>query len=419
MIETKFKETELGPIPEDWKIGVYADFLSKFSAGSTPYRGNLSNFVGDIPWLSSGELNYCLIEDSIEHISEEAKKTSHLTLHPAGTFLMAITGLEAPGTRGRCAILKNPCTTNQSCLAIYPTESMITDYLYWFYRQWSELFGLQHSQGSKQQSFTARMVEKLPIYAPSIEEQKEISSTLYAIDAYIHELEKLISKKRDVLQGSRQQLLSAKTRLKGYSKKWIDIQIGNIGKTYTGLSGKTKSNFGHGEGKYITFLNVLNNSEIDISKLEQVEISIDEKQNQVKVGDLFFNTSSETPEEVGMCSTLSIESPNTFLNSFCFGFRITHPGVDSLFLTYLFRSDIGRRLMSYLAKGVTRYNLSKSEFKSSLLRIPSSIEEQKEISEILSSMEMEIAELEAKLEKYKAVRDGMMQQLLTGKIRLI
>ncbi len=100
MIETKFKQTELCRIPEDWDIGTFADFLITFSAGATPYRGIPDNFVGTIPWISSGELNYCEIENTREHISSDAQKNTHLTLHKPGTFLIAITGLEAAGTRG-------------------------------------------------------------------------------------------------------------------------------------------------------------------------------------------------------------------------------------------------------------------------------------------------------------------------------
>lgn len=116
MIETKFKQSELGPIPEDWEVGTFADFLTTFSAGATPYRGIPDNFIGQIPWISSGELNYCEINDTREHISLDAQRNTHLTLHKPGTFLIAITGLEAAGTRGRCAFVKNTIN-NKSVLS--------------------------------------------------------------------------------------------------------------------------------------------------------------------------------------------------------------------------------------------------------------------------------------------------------------
>lgn len=170
MIETKFKQTELAFIPEDWDVGTFADFLTTFSAGATPYRGLPDNFIGQIPWISSGELNYCEIDDTREHISLDAQKKTHLTVHKPGTFLIAITGLEAEGTRGRCAFVKTLATTNQSCLAINSTDRMTVEYLFWFYRQWSDYLAFNFSQGSKQQSFTAEIAKRLPIYAPSLKE---------------------------------------------------------------------------------------------------------------------------------------------------------------------------------------------------------------------------------------------------------
>ena len=188
MIETKFKQTELCRIPEDWDIGTFADFLITFSAGATPYRGIPDNFVGTIPWISSGELNYCEIENTREHISSDAQKNTHLTLHKPGTFLIAITGLEAAGTRGRCAFVKTPATTNQSCLAINSTDKMTVKYLFWFYRQWSDFLAFNFSQGSKQQSFTAEIVKRLPLYAPKYKEQEKIANEykgVYEYESYI------------------------------------------------------------------------------------------------------------------------------------------------------------------------------------------------------------------------------------------
>ena len=103
----------------EWKTETWGDVLSGFSSGATPYRGIPAYYKGNIKWVSSGELNYNVIHDTLEHISSEAADKTSLTMHPEGTFLMAITGLEAAGTRGSCALLGAPATTNQSCMAIY------------------------------------------------------------------------------------------------------------------------------------------------------------------------------------------------------------------------------------------------------------------------------------------------------------
>lgn len=150
MKETRFKDTEIGQIPEEWIFSKFGDVLRTFSSGATPYRGIPGNFIGNIKWITSGELNYKPINDTLEHISEEAVKNTNLTIHQAGTFLMAITGLEAVGTRGKCAFVGNPSTTNQSCLAINGTNKMITSYLFWFYRKYSDLLAFKYCQGTKQ-----------------------------------------------------------------------------------------------------------------------------------------------------------------------------------------------------------------------------------------------------------------------------
>ena len=117
----------------DWIEAKWEDAVAGFSSGATPYRGNDKYFRGNLKWVSSGELNYNTIYETLEHISEEACKDAALTVHPKGTFLMAITGLEAEGTRGSCAILGTPAATNQSCMAIYGTSKMSTAYLYHYY----------------------------------------------------------------------------------------------------------------------------------------------------------------------------------------------------------------------------------------------------------------------------------------------
>jgi len=419
MIETKFKNTELGLIPADWENGTFSDFIDYFSAGATPYRGNPSNFVGSIPWISSGELNYNRITDTREHISEDGRRSAHLTLHQKGTFLIAITGLEASGTRGRCAFVETPATTNQSCLAMRSTQKLSVEYLFWFYRIWSDYLAFNFSQGSKQQSFTADIVRKLPLYAPSPDEQIKIAEALTDVDSLISELSALIEKKQSVLKGSMQELLTARRRLPGFTEPWILKRFSEIGSTYNGITGKSATDFGHGNAHFVTFINVIYNTCISRTAFEKVDIAPSERQNKVLKDDLLFNTSSETPEEVGMCAFVPFDEPNLFLNSFCFGFRPTDREIDSCFLAYLVRSKAGRALMLELAQGSTRYNLPKKKLLSSSILLPKTRKEQQAIAEILSDMDAEIVELEAKRDKYIALRQGMMQQLLTGKIRLI
>ena len=156
-----------------------------------------------------------------------------------------------------------------------------------------------------------------------------------------------------------------------------------MGQTYTGLSGKTKDDFGHGQARFVTYMNVFSNP---ISNPEMTEpIEIDPKQNEVEVGDVFFTTSSETPEEVGMSSILLEKRGKTYLNSFCFGFRPSEK-IDSYYLAYMLRSESTRAKIILLAQGISRYNISKNKVMEIAVSLPS-LDEQKLIGQYFSQLD--------------------------------
>ena len=156
-----------------------------------------------------------------------------------------------------------------------------------------------------------------------------------------------------------------------------------MGQTYTGLSGKTKDDFGHGQARFVTYMNVFSNP---ISNPEMTEpIEIDPKQNEVEVGDVFFTTSSETPEEVGMSSILLEKRGKTYLNSFCFGFRPSEK-IDSYYLAYMLRSESTRAKIILLAQGISRYNISKNKVMEIAVSLPS-LDEQKMIGQYFSQLD--------------------------------
>lgn len=149
------------------------------------------------------------------------------------------------------------------------------------------------------------------------------------------------------------------------------------------MSGKTKDDFGHGLAKFIPYLNIFSNPIVDCSLLESIEI--DKKQNQVKKGDVFFTTSSETPEEVGMSSVLLEESSNTYLNSFCFGYRPTTI-FNNYFLAFMLRSNNFRRKIALLAQGISRYNISKNKVLEIDVNIPK-LDEQSTMGEFFRNID--------------------------------
>lgn len=196
-------------------------------------------------------------------------------------------------------------------------------------------------------------------------------------------------------------------------------RLGDIGATYGGLTGKTKADFGEGEARYIAFMNVVTNVVIDCGTFERVKVSSQDSQNRVRKGDLFFNGSSETPEEVGMCAVLLDDVQDVYLNSFCFGFRLRDgEQAEGLFMAYYLRSTIGRELMKSLAQGSTRYNLSKVALLNLSLRFPT-LPEQTAIAKVLNEIDAELTTLEQRRDKTHALKQGMIQELLTGRTRLV
>ena len=303
--------------------------------------------------------------------------------------------------------------------AIVVTPNDETD-IKWLFYMLTDMGLNKYSESSAQPGLSVIKILNLELVAPADRiEQKFIAEALSDTDNLIQSLENLIDKKKKIKQGAMQQLLTGKKRLPGFSGEWRKVKVKVIGYAYGGLSGKSKSDFDGGNKPYITFLNVMNNTIIEISSLRYVRVKSSESQNRVNTGDLLFNTSSETPEEVGMCSVLLGEIDELYLNSFCFGFRIYDQNLfEPLYLAYFFRSNEGRKLFFSLAQGATRYNLSKNLFYNIEFKHPS-IQEQKAIAQVLSDMDNEIEALEEKLEKYKTIKQGMMQELLTGRIRLI
>ena len=227
-------------------------------------------------------------------------------------------------------------------------------------------------------SYNAGDVESMEIYLPSLLEQEQIG-------AYFKHLDNLITlhqRKCISFTGRAGRLISTVNK-KRITSSWEQRKLGDIGETYTGLSGKTKADFGHGQARFVTYMNVFSNPISDPEMTEPIEI--DPKQNEVEVGDVFFTTSSETPEEVGMSSVLLEKRGKTYLNSFCFGFRPSEK-IDSYYLAYMLRSESARDKIILLAQGISRYNISKNKVMEIAVSLPS-LDEQKLIGQYFRQLD--------------------------------
>ena len=225
--------------------------------------------------------------------------------------------------------------------------------------------------------------------APKEEEQEQIGSFLLEIDNLItlhqrkceqtKKLKKYMLQKMFPQNGAK----VPEIRFDGFTYDWEQRKLGDMGSTFTGLSGKTKENFGHGDAQFITYMNVFSNPIANLEMTEAVEI--DAKQNRVKKGDVFFTTSSETPEEVGMSCVMPENKDNIYLNSFCFGYRPTEK-FDLDYLAYVLRADSFRKEMTFLAQGISRYNISKNKVMEVSIPIPN-LEEQTMVGRYFSNLD--------------------------------
>ncbi|MCI7677932.1 MAG: restriction endonuclease subunit S [Streptococcus orisratti] len=253
---------------------------------------------------------------------------------------------------------------------------------------------------------------KIKFKVPTPVEQSLISTILQKLDQTItlHE-----EKKRQLerLKSALLQKMFADengypaVRFRGFDEAWKQCKLGDVGQTYTGLSGKSKEDFGHGKARFVTYMNIYSNPVSDLNMVEPIEI--DERQNEVQYGDAFFTTSSETPEEVGMASVWTGDEKHTYLNSFCFGYRPISK-INPYYLAYMLNSQSLRRKIVILAQGISRYNISKK----SVMEIPASLpsaEEQNRIGLIFKDLDQSITLYEHKLELLKRLKSSLLQNM--------
>lgn len=281
---------------------------------------------------------------------------------------------------------------------------------------------LKLSIGSTVSRINISDIKTLTIPIPPLAEQQKIAQILSTWDKAIAVTEQLLANSQQQKKALMQQLLTGKKRLLdengvGFEGEWKIHSLGSLGDTYTGLTGKSKEDFGSGK-PYITYMNIFKNNRIDIKQVDYVNIHESENQNSVQYGDIFFTTSSETAAEVGMSAVLLDEIEELYLNSFCFGFRLHHFQImHPEFAAYIFRSNEIRKQIAILGQGATRYNLSKNQLMKLELTLPN-IEEQQKIAKVLSTADQEIEALQHKLDCLQQEKKALMQQLLTGKRRV-
>ena len=201
--------------------------------------------------------------------------------------------------------------------------------------------------------------------------------------------------------------MKPRIRFKGYTDAWEQRKLGTLGETYAGLSGKSKEDFGHGKAEFVPYMNVFMNPIADVAMTEAIEI--DDRQAKVKNGDIFFTTSSETPEEVGMSSIWLKNGSNIYLNSFCFGFRPSE-SINSYYLAYMLRSSGVRQKIVFLAQGISRYNISKKKMME--IEVPMPIcAEQRQLGGIFKQLDNLITLHQRKYDKIVNIKKALLEKM--------
>ena len=339
--------------------------------------------MGDVVDVRSGK--------DYKHLSE-----GNIPVYGTGGFMLNVNqalsydedaiGIGRKGTIDKPYILKAPFWTVDTLFYAIPREKVDLNFAFDVFQNidWKKK---DESTGVPSLSKTA--INEIDVLVPQYDEQQPLGQFFNRIDNLItlhqRKYDKLTNVKKSMLEKMFPQNGSnvPEIRFKGFTEAWEQRKLGEMGQTYTGLSGKTKDDFGHGSGKFITYMNVFSNPVASSNMTEAIEI--DDSQNKVQFGDVLFTTSSETPDEVGMSSVWVENAESTYLNSFCFGYRPTTE-YNPYYLAYMLRSSSMRKKITFLAQGISRYNISKNKMMDIEMPIPS-IDEQKQIVEYFRNLD--------------------------------
>lgn len=382
----------------DWEQRKLGD-ISEIIRGASPRP------ISDPKWFNSNSnIGWLRISDvtaqhgRIQHLSQhisilgQAKtrviSTPHLLLSIAASVGYPVINYVKTGVHDGFLIFENP-------------KFNIDFGFYWlaFYKHEWQKFG----QPGSQVNLNSSIVKKTNIGLPDNVEQKAIVHLLKLIDNCITLQQRKLKLLRTLKSG-----LSFKLFNKKHLNNLSQISLDQIGQTYSGLTGKSKKDFGHGHAFYVSYLNVNQN---EIGNPKQIDrIEIDKKQNLVQKNDIFFTISSETPEEVGLTSLWPVSCKNLYLNSFCFGFRINTKMFIPLYLGYLFRSEYFREKVLPLAQGISRYNLSKNN----VLKIKIGQEEiaiQEKYAKVMNDLDSDILRQKKKVKELKLCKKFLLQNM--------
>jgi type I restriction enzyme S subunit len=411
-VRAGYKQTELGVIPDDWGVSTLSQLSGFITKGATPTTYGYK-------WETSGVLflrSECVAEDGLDLTqSMYISPAAHVALRRGevldGDILVTITG-----NVGRVVWLQGvgSANLNQHIARVRINASHAEPrYVYHFLSQPSvrrHFNSITTGQAYPQLSLV--QVRETQIAMPSFKEQHAIATALSDVDALLAAQEKLIAKKRDIKQAAKQQLLTGKQRLPGFSGAWEVKRLGDVAELKNGFAFKSSTYTELGQFKVITIANVQNGymTVEECNKVADIPADLQRHQKLMRRDILISMTGN-----VGR--VCRVAEDDCLLNQRV-GKLVPYAIDDDFFFSQLCQPTFAAE-MTLRATGGAQGNLGKSDIVDYELAVPGSVEEQTAIATILSDMDAEIVALEQQRDKTRALKQGMMQELLTGRIRLV
>lgn len=400
-----YKQTEIGAIPEDWEIKAIVDITTKVGSGITPKGGERIYKSHGRPFIRSQNIGWGeLLLDDVAFIDDETHNTFLSTEVKENDVFLNITGASI-GRSAIATINLSGGNVNQHVCIVRANESVIN--CKFLNASLLSQFGQKQINnfqvGGNRQGLNFEQIKSIQFAIPPVREQTAIATALSDADALITSLEKLIEKKRAIKQGAMQQLLKPK-------EGWVVKKLGEIGECIIGLTYKPENVKESG-------LLVLRSSNIQENTLTyddnvHVDVQVSEKLI-LQENDILICVRNGSRDLIGKCALIKGKAVGETFGAFMSVFRSPY----NQFVYILFQSNIIKKQIDEHL-GATINQITNKSLNSFAIPFPS-LEEQQEIGLTLSEIDNEISTLEGSLTKCRMLKQGMMQELLTGKTRLV
>lgn len=405
-------------MPRDWAEVSLGDVARVYSGG-TPSRAVPRFWNGDIPWVTTAEIDSVYITASRETITAAGLNASAAKVAEPGTLLLAMYGQGK--TRGKVGILRIAASMNQACAVIEARRGVDGTYLlHYLTARYSDIRGM--SNAGSQDNLSGDIVKSIAVALPPSAEQRAIAQTLSDVDELISALERLIAKKHDVKRGMMQELLTGRTRLPGFAGDWREITLGDH-VTYVRTVALSRDQLDEESPlRYLHYgdIHTRNSVFLDAAteRMPRAASHLTPRAGRLAVGDLVFADASEDPDGVGKSVEISdVPREGVVPGLHTIAARFDKSVIADGFKGYIQFIPAFRAALLRLAAGTKVLATTRSYISSVTLTLPG-VDEQRATAKILQDADTEISVLERRLHSARAVKIGMMQELLTGRTRL-